>query len=1215
MTYNISNNSQNKNLAISYMDIKNFKEIVKTTTFTGRPIVNNTYSKTYLKYVKKINKSAPLFKGDVLYKNKIVKRSTLQDKRFKEFTLKPSVKKQLSSKLIKFQKKIIVKNEPEFTIIPKQNKKFNTTDYQLIIKKKPNRKYSNIEIFKAVDKFLKTIPDKKGNKILGKRVVFNGKSKGFGDIPKSFSTKFMKNLGYDDIKQVNDSSEGQSGLPTGEVDDSEIFIQTNTISTGYGMVKCPKWLENSKCLFVIVNDDNLCGQRCCALSIIKDPTKIQNLQKKTRQGQLEKLGVKMSKNLNIKKEMNILDFDTFAEMYKKQVSIFTGKDVITHTTDDYREDKNDESDLVYIYLDLSINHYHLITNINKFTSKSKSHTFKYCKFCEKSYYTENFKGHKCKGNMCRCCGDNVEHIKDWKNRSDCVCSECNMECSNLECLECHMTNKHKYKYSKKDANDISKNSFKPCNSWKCGECKKWIEKDRYLEKTHKCGEIKCMNCEEYYQQGEDHSCNIMMGNKTAKSTGDDMNYYCYDFESKFDEYNHHIVNLVKVGKMYDNDFSKTFYNIKDFIEWVGSLKNSTFIGHNAKSYDGWLIHHHLNQTFGVKPSNIVLAGQKIMYMVIGTIRFIDSLNFIQSRLSDLPATFGLNTNIIKKGYFPYLMNTDKNKNYIGNFPDIDIFEPNKMKCRKDFDKWYNENKHITDYNFDKELNEYCENDVMILCKSLEVFRDSMKSICEGLDPLTCITIASYAQKVYFTNHSLTEEELDGIENIEREKQQTGISILSKKQYDVMKQGFFGGRTEVFKLYKKWDKKQIEKGVYWKYVDIVSLYPTCQFLDYLPYGKPKHFIFNDDDVVDINDYFGMCRCDITPPTDLLIPLLGGKQKCEDGTTKFQFGLENMVDVVYPTMELQKAIKLGYKITKIYEIFHFKKTKQLFKSYIKNFMRGKIEGAGHKGSQEEKIKYCKEYSDKFDIDIKPENLISNKGKKAVSKLLLNSLWGKFGQRQMKSSEYITDTAKWNKLLKRSEIDEVIIHSRQDLGDSLFIEYEEKEELKTSLKKTNVALCAMITSNARLRLYEELEKLGDRVVYCDTDSIIYEYDKSKYNTTTGKMLGDWEAEGEEDHKMIEFVGIAPKAYSYRLETDEEEIKSKGVSMTIENQKKITFDSYKRLIDNQQSIKTNMMDFNKSSKGITTIHSVKDISFNPNNFKRNIINKYETLPYGYKV
>lgn len=1204
--------SSNNNINLYYnMDIKNLKNRVKKTKFKGNPIHNNQYTKTYLKFIKS-NKNVPLLSGDVFFNNKIVKKSTLIDKRSKTGAYKPSVKKQIAKQRIQIKEDKQSKKLPNFTVTKLINKKFNTVDYNLNLDSK--RSFSQLQIYKGIDKFSKSI---KGQK----RVIVQEKFKNEHLSQKAFSTKFRTNLNYRDIKQAEQEADVDSkwvAIGSSATGSDNYILQTNNIPFGSSLIKCPKWLQNTKCLFTIENEDDYCGQRCCAVSIQK-PSMILNLRKKSRAGQLTKLANKMADSLNIKHSMTVLDFEVFAQIYKKYVIIFSGKDTIMHNTTDFREGEQDD-DIVYIYLDISINHYHLITNINKFTSKSNSHTYKFCIHCLVPYDSRFFNGHKCKSNKCRCCQEfNVTHTKDWANREDSKCDHCNLECANVECLELHIKNVHSYKQ------DATK--FKKCNTWKCGQCKSWVDKERFDNDEHKCGEIKCLNCSEFYNKGSEHSCNIMMGEKTAKSTGDDMTYYCYDFESKFDENNYHIVNLVKVGKMYDDTFSKTFYNIKEFVEWISTLKKSTFIAHNARGYDAWLIHHHLNITFGKKPDNIVLAGQKIMYMVVDSIRFIDSLSFIQSTLSELPKTFGLDTNIIKKGYFPYLFNTDENKNYIGKFPPIEIFEPNKMKCRKDFDLWYNENKDRDDYDFDKELNEYCENDVMILCKSLKVFRDNMKELCDDLDPLMCVTIASYAHKVYLTLHSLTEEELDGVENIERTKKQTGISILTKEQYEVIKRGFQGGRTEVFKLYKNWSEEDIKAGRYGKYIDIVSLYPTCQFLDWLPYGKPIHYTFEEDDEVDINEYFGMCRCDITCPKNLHIPLLGGKQKSKNGMEKFQFGLDDMVDVVFPTLELQKAIKIGYKITRVYEIFHFKKTKQLFKSYIRTFMKGKIEGAGHKGTPEEKIAYCKEYSDKFGIEIKPENLIKNAGKKANSKLLLNSLWGKFGQRQMKSSEYFCDSSKWYKLLKRAENGKVIIHSRQDLGDSLFIEYEETEELKTSLKKTNVALCAMITSNARLRLYEELEKLDNRVVYCDTDSCIYEYDKNKYNTEMGIMLGDWEAEGEEDHKITEFVGIAPKAYSYKLLDESncvggslrasatDTVKSKGVSMSIENQEKITFDSYKKLIDTQIKIKTNMMDFKKSKNGIQTINGIKDISFNREDFKRIIIKDYETLPHGFKV
>ena len=39
-----------------------------------------------------------------------------------------------------------------------------------------------------------------------------------------------------------------------------------------------------------------------------------------------------------------------------------------------------------------------------------------------------------------------------------------------------------------------------------------------------------------------------------------------------------------------------------------------------------------------------------------------------------------------------------------------------------------------------------------------------------------------------------------------------------------------------------------------------------------------------------------------------------------------------------------------------------------------------------------------------------------------------------------------------------------------------------------KTNIFIACFTTALARLKLYAELEKLGEQVLYCDTDSVIY-------------------------------------------------------------------------------------------------------------------------------
>ena len=1161
-------------------DNKVLKSKAKELGFKGQIFRNEKYTNTYRKFLRE-NPESPLLEGDFYFKGKIRKVSDYSDKRSKNKTvLKKSVKKQVDN--FREEKSLNIFNIKKETY----NAEYKIEKYDLTFKNE-KKTYTDIKIRNAIQKLYPTL-GKNNSKF---RIIFTKDDK-------TFSTSVLSKLSTNKMTEAQQQATEDSKIPD-KLEGSNITLFVYNTPEGGSCIKPPKWLEGSKSMYFIINDDNLCGQRCFVAYTSSFETK-KKLNK--RKDGFTKKAVKVAKEIGIEGKMSFTDFDKITECYNTRVVIFGGKNqIIYDTQSDLEFEKRNNENIMYIYWDMTISHYHLITNTDSFNSKSDTNGFKWCNACQKVYPYDVYNFHNCIGNKCYCCGS----FDKCKKEEWVQCFECAKFCVSESCLEKHMKTFHTYKIGEK------KGTHKCGNFWFGCKCKARLDKERFNLGLHKCGEMKCTNCDEYHMKKDNHKCNIIKPKKTDKSKGDNHTYYCFDFESKFDDENTHIVNLVKVGKIGDESFMMTFFNINKFISWATTLKKSTLIAHNLKGYDGWLIHHHLRTEFGTKPDKIVLAGQKVMYLEFKKVRFIDSLNFVQSSLSALPKTFGLDTNIVKKGFFPYLMNTDKNKNYYGKFPPIEIFEPNRMKCRKEFDIWYNENKDRTDYDFNRDLNEYCENDVLVLCKSLEVFRDSMKSLCEDIDPLQSITIASYCHKVYLTLHAPTEEEIEKREAVETDKVQSAISILSKNEFDTIKRGFGGGRTEVFQLYKKWTNSKgelKEEGKYGKYVDIVSLYPTVQFLDYLPYGKPKHITeFND---CDISKYFGTIRCDITPPKDLLIPLLGGKSN-----GKFCFGLNDMIDKVYNSVELQKAVSIGYKITKIYEVFHFKKTKELFKSYIRTFMKGKIIGGGHSGTYEEKIEFCNNYKEKFGIDVKPEELKKNPGLKAVSKLCLNSLWGKFAMRQMKTSEYITDTSKWFKLLKRNNDDEITlsIKSVQDLGDSVFVEYQENKEEKTSLTKTNIALASFTTSQARLRLYEELEKLKERVVYCDTDSIIYEYQENNYNVKTGKMLGDWEAEGKEDHKMVEFSGIAPKAYSYILEDGYTDVKSKGVSLTVENKELITLNAYKELIDSKVSIKSNMMDFKKNKDGMKTIHTHKDISFDDNKFKRNIIDNYQTLPIGY--
>ena len=55
---------------------------------------------------------------------------------------------------------------------------------------------------------------------------------------------------------------------------------------------------------------------------------------------------------------------------------------------------------------------------------------------------------------------------------------------------------------------------------------------------------------------------------------------------------------------------------------------------------------------------------------------------------------------------------------------------------------------------------------------------------------------------------------------------------------------------------------------------------------------------------------------------------------------------------------------------------------------------------------------------------------------------------------------------------------------------MEYKQSEELKELSNKTNIIILAFCSAYARIKLWQMMNKLGNRVMYHDTDSIICTY-----------------------------------------------------------------------------------------------------------------------------
>ena len=131
-----------------------------------------------------------------------------------------------------------------------------------------------------------------------------------------------------------------------------------------------------------------------------------------------------------------------------------------------------------------------------------------------------------------------------------------------------------------------------------------------------------------------------------------------------------------------------------------------------------------------------------------SLRFIDSLNFLQMPLKAFPKMFGLME--LKKGYFPHYFNKPCNWEYVGNVPSKVHYGYNQMRSneRKNFLKWYDalmQKGYI--FNYKEEILQYCRSDVDILRRSIMKLRKDFIDLDE-IDPLRYITIASVCMALY-----------------------------------------------------------------------------------------------------------------------------------------------------------------------------------------------------------------------------------------------------------------------------------------------------------------------------------------------------------------------------------------------------------------------------------------------------------------------------------
>ena len=309
--------------------------------------------------------------------------------------------------------------------------------------------------------------------------------------------------------------------------------------------------------------------------------------------------------------------------------------------------------------------------------------------------------------------------------------------------------------------------------------------------------------------------------------------------------------------------------------------------------------------------------------------------------------------------------------------------------------------------------------------------------------------------------------------------------------------------------------------------------------------------------------------------------------------------------------------------------------------------KIESTKH--YTEEECKDINEHSERIGLSIRIEskNTCNNPGMGGVAKLFLNSLWGKFGTREIMGEYSYVRTQKelWD---ITSDSKKKLINFHHINDNLVEVLYERNCEDTDCPDYVSPITAVFTTSNARVRLIKFMNALHpSQLLYCDTDSCYFAFNPNNPNhihpkntelprgVELGNGLGCWE---EELKDGIEFAGCGAKTYGCKtLDPNSQILKAKGITIDYKNRETMTFETMAKIaksinnipIENHQQLLNKKQlgnlnipfiqtedrfrfDYNKKTKDITTNNEVNKILQNTVGLKR-FVKHNTSYPYGY--
>ena len=317
-----------------------------------------------------------------------------------------------------------------------------------------------------------------------------------------------------------------------------------------------------------------------------------------------------------------------------------------------------------------------------------------------------------------------------------------------------------------------------------------------------------------------------------------------------------------------------------------------------------------------------------------------------------------------------------------------------------------------------------------------------------------------------------------------------IHIPNKNEDTFIRRSYYGGHTDTYKPY----------GEDLYYYDVNSLYPFVMKEYPMPGGVPVWH--GNLEGKDLDSIFGFIEAYVVCPKTIKKPFLPYRDN-NNNTLIFPTG--EFVGVYY-SEELKYARGLGYTVIPI-SGYLFERMESPFRDFVSSLFESRLEA----------------------------RISGNESLAYVYKILMNSLYGRFGINPKSTTTEVCDLHRYNDLIRHSEF----IFGEMLSENNYIVAYHSNTEKGLDYwkppKNSAVQLAAAITASARIYMYPYISR--EDCYYTDTDSVVLGQ-PLPIEMISSSVLGKFKLED----RIRKGYFLAPKSYCYITIDGNNVLKYKG-------------------------------------------------------------------------